>query len=105
MKRRPYVSRQSRRFNPDRLPAPIIYYQKIFPQLPVKSRSGWVSVHCCFHEDTRPSLRVNLNFGGFCCFGCGEKGDDIVAFHQKRHELSFVEAINYFAAWEYDDAE
>ena len=46
-------------------------------------------MRCCFHEDTQPSLRINLDFGGFHCFGCGEKGGDIVAFHQQRHHLTF----------------
>ena len=92
MKQRSYFCRRQRRFNPQRLPLPLHYYQ-------------WGSVRCCFHEDTQPSLRINLNFGGFHCFGCGEKGGDIVAFHQRRYHLTFIEAVNYFGAWEYEDIE
>lgn len=98
-----YLSRRRRQFNPSYLPEPIHYYRHYFPQLP--AITGWVSVRCCFHEDTQPSLGINLNFGGFHCFGCGEKGGDIVAFHQRRYHLTFIEAVNYFGAWEHDDAE
>ncbi len=103
MTSRSYFSRRQRQFNPHHLPAPIHYYRHLFPKL--SAITGWVSVRCCFHEDARPSLRINLDFGGFHCFGCGEKGGDIIAFHQKRYQLTFVEAVNYFGAWEYDDAE
>lgn len=98
-----YFTRRQRQFNPKRLPAPLDYYQQIFSNLIAKS--GWVSVPCCFHEDTQPSLRINLDFGGFRCFSCGEKGGDMVAFHQKRHHLTFMEAVNFFGAWEYDHEE
>ncbi len=103
MKQRSYFYQRRRQFNPERLPAPVNYFQLVFPRLPAKS--GWVSVHCCFHEDNQPSLRINLDFGGFHCFSCSKKGGDIVAFHQQRHHLSFIETVNYFGAWEYDDAE
>jgi hypothetical protein len=101
MKQRRSLSRR-RQFNSQRLPAPLDYYQLEFPGLVVK-RAGWVNVHCCFHEDYQPSLSINLDFGGFHCFGCGEKGGDIVAFHQKRYHLPFVEVVNRFGAWEYND--
>ena len=98
-----HFTRQRRQFNSSLLPAPVYYYRHCFPRL--SAIAGWVSVHCCFHEDTQPSLRINLDFGGFHCFSCGEKGGDIVAFHQKRYHLTFIEAVNYFGASEYDDAE
>jgi DNA primase len=56
-------------------------------------------VHCCFHPDTHPSLRINIISGGFICFGCGAKGGDIVAFHSQRFGLPFVEVITHFGAW------
>jgi len=57
MTQRSYYFRRQRRFNPQRLPLPLNYYQPIFPTLTAKS--GWVSVRCCFHEDAQPSLRIN----------------------------------------------
>ena len=89
-----------RQFNPQHLPSPRDYYGLEFPGMMMK-QTGWVKVCCCFHEDTEPSLSINLDFGGFHCFSCGEKGGDIVAFHQKRHHLPFVETVNWFGAWDY----
>ncbi len=39
------------------------------------------SALCPFHEETKPSFKVNLKKGGFHCFGCGAKGNvlDFVA--------------------------
>ena len=39
------------------------------------------SALCPFHEETKPSFKVNLAKGGFHCFGCGAKGNvlDFVA--------------------------
>jgi DNA primase len=31
--------------------------------------------------------------GGFFCFSCGEKGGDVVAFVQRRYNLTFPEAL------------
>lgn len=47
---------------------------------------------CPFHEDTEPSLSVNLKSGLFKCFGCGLKGD-IFTYYQKRHDCNFKEAL------------
>ena len=57
---------------------------------------GWILAVCPFHGDTDPSLAVNLQSGGFHCFGCGEKGD-LISFHAKLNGLSFREAINDLA--------
>lgn len=40
---------------------------------------------CPFHEDTKPSLSVNVGDNVFNCFGCGAKGDviDFVAEHDQ----------------------
>jgi hypothetical protein len=97
MKQRCYFSHQQRKFNPQLLPSPVDYYHREFPKMIIK-RAGWVNVRCCFHEDNAPSLSINLDFGGFHCFGCGEKGGDIIAFHQRRYHLSFVETVNRFGA-------
>ncbi|QLH42455.1 MAG: hypothetical protein HWD59_06875 [Coxiellaceae bacterium] len=60
------------KFDRHHLPKPFHYYSKHFPHL--KMRAQWVSVHCCFHVDRQPSLRLNLETGAFRCFGCGVKG-------------------------------
>jgi len=44
--------------------------------LDVRSKSGyeWQAI-CPFHEDTSPSLSVNIRKGLFICYACGEAGD------------------------------
>ena len=86
------------RFRRDRLPAPERYYQNeghIF-----HGNGEWKSTTCPFHADHRPSLRVRLESGSFCCMVCGEKGGDIVSFQQKRHGQTFKEACVALNAWE-----
>ena len=55
-----------------------------------------VSVLCPFHNDTRPSLSVNMEGKWFHCFGCGAKGD-ILAFVAKLEKVSFPEAAKIIA--------
>lgn len=89
-----------RAFLRENLPNPRGYYAAQFPSMKCHYQSPlWISVLCCFHDEVSPSLRINLNSGGFICFGCGVKGGDIVAFHQRRYGLSFVQTIDFFHAW------
>lgn len=73
------------------LPFPLAYYQQQFSNL--VPGYEWVSVRCCFHEDQKPSLRLNLQNGSFRCFGCGARGGSILAFHCQRYQLTLVQAI------------
>lgn len=59
----------------------------------------WRSAVCPFHDDTRPSLRVNIENGAFRCMVCGAKGGDVLAFHRQRHGLSFQQAARDLGAW------
>ena len=85
------------RFRRDRLPVPAAYYAKEGQTF--QGTGEWRSTTCPFHEDRHPSLRVRLESGSFCCMVCGEKGGDIVSFHQKRHGLGFKEAVQALGAW------
>jgi hypothetical protein len=76
------------------LPA-AVYYPRTLPTMPPPKRAGWVDGGLCpFHEDThRGNFRVNLDTGAFCCFACGAKGGDLIAFHQRVRNLSFPDAV------------
>lgn len=89
--------KQSGSFNKAALPSPADY----FAQQGVKlTGSGeWKDAICPFHEDTKPSLRVRLDTGGFRCMVCGAHGGDVLAFHQQRHGLSFKQAAQQLGAW------
>jgi len=84
------------RFERERLPDPLRYFEG--EGLRLLGRGAWRSAICCFHEDSRPSLRVNAATGAYRCMACGVKGGDVLAFHRARHGLSFVQAAQDLGA-------
>ncbi len=76
---------------------PADFYRSALPNLKGKPNAqGWILAVCPLHGDSAPSLSVNLQHGGFHCFGCGEKGD-LIAFHAKLNRLSFRDAVKDLA--------
>lgn len=84
--------------NRSRLPQPAAYFERI--NLKLLGRGEWRDAVCPFHKDTRPSLRVRLETGGFCCMACGAKGGDVIDFEMQRSGKPFVEACKALGAWE-----
>jgi DNA primase len=78
------------------LPDPLAYFADA--GLPLVGRGAWRSALCCFHDDTRPSLSVNIESGGYVCHGCGAKGGDVLDFHRARYGLSFTQAARELGA-------
>src|SRR5947209_20362957 len=88
-------------FRKELLPPPKSFYTKEIGKLSRPSH-GWARGNCPFHESTsRLSFSVNLDNGGFYCFGCQVKGD-LVSFVQQRYKLPFKEACSYLGAWRDD---
>jgi putative DNA primase/helicase len=83
--------------------SPSEFYRVELPGMPAPRRqSGWVAGGLCpFHDDHRPTnFRVHLGTGAFTCFACGEKGADVIAFVQRRHSVSFPDALRMLSdAW------
>jgi hypothetical protein len=86
------------RFQRERLPNPAEYFEREGVEL--RGRGAWRDALCPFHADTSPSLRVNAESGAFRCMACAAAGGDVLAFHQRRHGLGFVEAAQALGAWE-----
>ena len=86
------------RFARELLPSPSFYFRA--QGLKLAERNGWQSTRCVFHADARPSLRIHIETGAFCCLGCGQRGGDIIAFHVARYGLSFAEACKELGCWE-----
>lgn len=84
-------------FSRERLPDAIGYYCTR-ERLRLIGRGHWRSAVCPFHDDDRPSLRVNVETGAFRCMACGAKGGDVLSFHRQRHGLSFVQAARDLGA-------
>ena len=85
-------------FNREALPVPVEYFRA--QGLKLTGRGEWKSACCPFHNDTKPSLRVRLDSGGFRCMVCGAHGGDVLAFHMQRHNLRFIEAARALGAWD-----
>ena len=92
------LNRPAFAFKRERLPNPAEYYHE--QGLKFTGGGEWKSAICPFHGDTKPSLRVRLDSGGFRCMVCGEHGGDVLAFHMQRHGLRFIEAARALGAWE-----
>jgi len=85
-------------FKKEQLPHPSIYYRN--QGLKLKGGNEWKSAICPFHSDSKPSLRLRLDSGGFRCMVCGTHGGDVLSFHMQRYKLPFVVAAKALGAWE-----
>jgi hypothetical protein len=86
------------RFDRRSLPDPVAYFE--CEGLRLVGRGHWRSALCPFHDDSHPSLRVNVKTGAFRCMACGAKGGDVLAYHRARHGLSFKQAAVDLGAWQ-----
>lgn len=55
-----------------------------------RNRAG--KVHCVFHEDRNPSMKVYDGSGGYHCFVCNANGD-VIDFVQQHFHLPFRDAL------------
>jgi len=85
------------RFSRKSLPTTLNYF--LSQKIELKGTGAWRDALCPFHEDTKPSLRVNIDRGGYRCMACGARGGDVLAFHMHRYGLDFIEAAKQLKAW------
>jgi putative DNA primase/helicase len=74
---------------------PGAFYAAEFPRWKPKRAETWNEGPLCpFHADTKPgSFRVHTGTGQFVCYSCGARGQDIIAYAQRRLALSFQDAL------------
>ncbi len=84
-------------FNRDQLPDPQDYYENT-AGLKLMGRGPWRTTRCEFHGGS-DSMRINHKSGGFMCMSCGEKGGDVLAYHQQANALEFIDAAKALHAW------
>jgi len=53
---------------------------------------------CPYHEDTKPSFRVNTEKGVFHCFGCDAKGN-ILDFVARKEGVTIRKAAVLLSGW------
>lgn len=85
------------KFSRKELPSAITYYES--QSIKLKGGGAWRDAICPFHQDTKPSLRINVELGAYRCMVCGAHGGDVLAFHMHKHGLGFVEACKELGAW------
>jgi hypothetical protein len=86
-----FKSKRPKKTKPIALPDPLSFYQEEFPE--IETNGEWVKVHCCFHDENKPSLSLNVESGGFHCFSCEASGGNIVAFVMKSRGISYKDAL------------
>lgn len=79
------------------LPDPLSFYIEQLGQ--IKGGGTWRDALCPFHQDARPSLRVNIKNGAFRCFSCGAHGGDVISFYMKRYGCDFRTACGALNCW------
>jgi len=80
------------------LPPPKSFYQAELGELRRPDRKGWARPKCgCpFHaSESKKSFFVNVDSGGFYCFGCDAKGGDVIEFVRLLYRLSFPDALKH----------
>jgi hypothetical protein len=93
---------RTNRFRKELLPPAASFYERELGELRRPSR-GWASpkAGCPFHDSkSKTSFSVNLDTGGFYCFGCGAKGGDVAAFVMLRDKVDFKAAAQSLGAWD-----
>jgi len=89
------------RFRKELSPQPETFYQDVLGKLSRPNHKGWVTCRCPFHKSkSGKSFSVNLESGGFHCFGCDAKGGDIIAFVMLRVHCDFKTAAKQLGAWD-----
>jgi hypothetical protein len=89
------------RFRKELLPPPKSFYEQELGKLSRPNRKGWAMANCPFHPSkSGKSFSVNLNSGGFHCFGCAAKGGDVLAFVRLRDRCDFSAACKTLGCWE-----
>lgn len=54
-------------------------------------------VRCPFHEDARPSLRLNPEKNTYYCYPCGGIGGDTIDLWERARGVEFPEAVKELA--------
>lgn len=84
-------------FDKSRLPDPLTFYEA--EGLTLRGHGPWRTTRCVFHEDETPSLRIKVENGAFVCFGCGERGGNVLAYVMLARGIGFIEACRELGAW------
>lgn len=71
------------------------FYRERIPSLQINGKPEVIGL-CPFHNDTHPSLGVNIETGLYRCFACGAKGD-VFSFYMETNGVDFPTALKELA--------
>jgi CHC2 zinc finger len=89
-------------FCPDRLPPARSFYEGEGFRLARPNSKGWAMAQGqppCHKSESGKSFSINVNHGGFVCFGCGQKGS-MVDFAMLSYRCDFKQAAQRLGAWD-----
>lgn len=70
------------------------WYKQYLPELTQRGRLAWC---CCpWHQETKPSFSIDINYGLYKCWGENLSGD-IFSFYMKQFTTTFNEAVEAIA--------
>jgi DNA primase len=95
-------------FDRSALPPAGTFYRSELGELSRPDRKGWAKpkAGCPFHNSkSKKSFSINVQHGGYFCFGCSAKGGDVVSFVMQRDSVDFRRAAERLGAWKNLDAD
>jgi CHC2-type zinc finger protein len=91
----------SNHFDRSSLPPARSFYESEGFKLSRPNSKGWAMAKGqppCHKSESGRSFSINVNHGGFVCFGCGARGD-MVKYVQIRDRCGFVDACKSLDCW------
>lgn len=85
------------RFDRSLLPDPIEFYEGN-EGLILKPGKVWRQTSCRFCN-SKDNLAINVDDGGFHCWGCFVGGGDVIDYYRQAHNASFEEACRALGCW------
>ena len=82
-----------------KLPTPSALLEAL--EIAYTRRAAWLLCRCPFHkggQERNPSLSMHSTKGHYCCYACGEKGGDVIAFHRAVTGAGFIETMKVLGA-------
>jgi len=91
-----YFRRESR-------PPARAFYARELGKLGRPNGKGWAMARCPFHKsESGRSFSINVDSGGFHCFGCDAKGGDVISFLMLLEGYDFKTACKVLGCWDED---
>jgi hypothetical protein len=89
-------------FRKENLPSAKTFFERELGRLSRPNRRGWTQARCPdpgHQSKSGRSFAVNIDTGGFFCFGCGKRGGGLIDFVMQRDHCSFKTACQELGVW------